>query len=71
MLNMASICSPTSFLIASCMRVNTVIFYRHSIIHGHRIGLLLLKRVSPSKIAILPQFSSSDGFYLYFHELQL
>ena len=42
MLNMASICSPTSFLIASCTRANAVIFYHHSIIHGRGIELMTL-----------------------------
>ena len=41
MLNIASICSPTSFLIAGCREwINAMIFYRHSLIHGRGVGLL-------------------------------
>ena len=41
MLSMASICSPTNFLIASYTRVNVMIFYCHSIIHSRGVGLLM------------------------------
>ena len=63
---MTRICSPTYFQIASCMRLailNTVM------LHWDGFGLLTStskRRVSPMKSAILPRFSSSDGFWSYF-----
>ena len=57
MLSMASTCSPINFLIASCMRTKVVIFYHHSIIHGHGVRLL----TSTFKVSLIEQDS-----YMYF-----
>ena len=73
MLNIASICCLTSFLIASCTRANEVIVCCHSIIHGHRVRLLtLIIEVSLTKQdSYFASFlAAMHGFQLYFHELQ-
>ena len=55
MLSMASTYSPIDFLIASCTRVNVVIFYCHNIIHGCGVRILT-STIRVSKTAIYHSF---------------